>query len=259
MGLFFQPPAEVLPTPAGLVVGTAFGNDDVLRVFADHYHRVVRLLIFIFHDIARPELIPAWAIYPPPWEIAEGRIGTQRGPAGAVDATAIGAVTGGAVGCWEDCPGGISLLQLIQDCLHTFFRDIRGDGLRRQNYLLLVVGIGVNVDAVGGRVIGYAKIHRPADVPEPDVVAPADEVGGERCLLAVDVECLGAGSGGEIVCRLGRWATQRKTRQNPNPHKDCFSFSASHYSISLRYCVAFGKQQQCQRIGEKSRVFRAAS
>ena len=52
MGLFLPPPAEVLPTPAGLVVGTAFGDDDVFRIFADHYHCMVRLFIFIFHDVA---------------------------------------------------------------------------------------------------------------------------------------------------------------------------------------------------------------
>ena len=94
MGLFLQPPAEVLPTPAGLVVGTAFGDDDVFRIFADHYHCMVRLFMFIFHDVAGAKLIPAWTIYPPPWEAAESRIGTQGSPAGAVDAAAIGTAAG---------------------------------------------------------------------------------------------------------------------------------------------------------------------
>ena len=254
MGLFLQPPAEVLPAPAGLVVGTAFGDDDVFRIFADHHHRVVRFFVFILHDVTGSELIPAWTIYLPPWKVTEGGIGAQRCPAGTVDAPAIGTTAGGAVGSWEDCPGGIGLFQLFQDCLHAFFRDTH-----RRGRFLLVVGVGADVDAVGSRIIGHAEIYSLADVPEPDVVASADEVCGERCLLAVDVECLCAGPGGEIVCRLGRRPTHRETCQNPDPHKNYLSFSASHNGISLQYGVAFGKQQQCQRIEEKSRVFRAAS
>ena len=97
------------------------------------------------------------------------------------------------------------------------------------------VDFDVTYDAATNSVVGHAEIYRPADVPESDVVAPADEVGGERCLLAVDVECLGAGSDSEIICRLGGWATQCEPGQHPEPHKNRFSFSASHNVVSLRY------------------------
>ena len=77
MGLFLPPPAEVLPTPAGLVVGTAFGDDDVFRILPNHHYCVVRFLIFVFHNVAGPELLPAWTIYPPPWEVTDKLFHTE--------------------------------------------------------------------------------------------------------------------------------------------------------------------------------------
>ena len=105
--------------------------------------------------------------------------------------------------------------------------------------------VGVDVDTISGRVIGHTEVHRFADVPEPDIIAPADVVGGERCLLAVNVECLGGGTSSEIVRRLGGWATQCESSQNPDPHKDGFPFSV-HDDSSFDFCD-LGNQQQCRR------------
>ena len=55
----------------------------------------------------------------------------------------------------------------------------------------LLVGLGaVDVDAVGGGIVGHAEVHGPADIPEPDIVVATDKVGGERCLLAVDLPAI---------------------------------------------------------------------
>ena len=45
----------------------------------------------------------------------------------------------------------------------------------------------LDLDGVGGGIIGHAEVHCPADILEPNVVAATNGVGGEGCLLAVDV------------------------------------------------------------------------
>ena len=75
-----------------------------------------------------------------------------------------------------------------------------------------------------GGIIGHAEVHFSADVSEPDVVVTADAVGGEGSSLAVDVERLAAGSGGEVVCRLGGGAAQGKASEDADAYKNCFSF-----------------------------------
>ena len=74
MGLFFQPPAEVLPTPEGFVIGVALGDADVTVRLAHHDHHMVSTRVFVLHQIAGSELLPARTLYPPPGEIAEGGI-----------------------------------------------------------------------------------------------------------------------------------------------------------------------------------------
>ena len=98
MGLFLQPPLEVLPTPEGLVVGAAFSDADVTVRLAYHDHHMVSIKVFVFHQIAGPELLPARPVYLPPWKVAEGGVGTQRGPACTVDTFVVWPIAGGAIG-----------------------------------------------------------------------------------------------------------------------------------------------------------------
>ena len=160
-----------------------------------------------------------------------------------MDALAIGAAAGGAVGCGELCPGGVDLFQLCQDSLHAFL----GDGSRRL-YLVLVGLSAVDVDGVSGGIVVHAEVHRPADVPQTNVVAVPDGVGGEGSSLAVDVERLAAGSGGEVVCRLGGGAAQGEAGEDAEPHKDCFPLSA-HSNSPFRLLCAFGKQHNTEAPG----------
>lgn len=111
------------------------------------------------------------------------------------------------------------------------------------------------MDGVGGGIVGHAEVYGLADVPKSDIVAATNGVGGESCLLAVDVKYLAAGPGGEIVRRLDCRAAQREASEDAKPHKDHFSFSASHYDISLRYGVAFGKQHHTEELlGSREKI-----
>ena len=84
--LLLQPPFEVLPSPAGMVVETALGDFDVLICFADHNYHMAIAAVVIADQVTGADLIPAGAVDPPPREIPKRGIGTQRGPAGAVGA-----------------------------------------------------------------------------------------------------------------------------------------------------------------------------
>lgn len=97
VGLFLQPPAEVLPSPSSVIVQPALGDLDVFVRFVHHNYHMIGLGIFVFHQVAGSELLPAWAGYPPPWEVPKGGVRTERGPAGAGDTAAIWPATGGAV------------------------------------------------------------------------------------------------------------------------------------------------------------------
>ena len=98
MGLLLQPSAEVLPAPADLVVCASLGDFDILVRLAHHNHHMVRLAVLILHQVAGSELLPVWAVDPPPWKITEGGIRTQRGPAGAMGSPVVGPAAGGTVG-----------------------------------------------------------------------------------------------------------------------------------------------------------------
>ena len=41
MGLLLQPPAEVLPTPDGVIVRAALGDHDVFGCLSHYDHRVI--------------------------------------------------------------------------------------------------------------------------------------------------------------------------------------------------------------------------
>ena len=226
-----------------MVVETALGDLDVLIRFADYNYHVAVSAVVIADQVAGADLIPAWVVHPPPREVSKRRVRTQRSPAGAVGAPAVGPAAGGAVGRGVHCPGGVGLLQLRQDGLYAFFCGARGYGGR---FLTVVLG-AVNVDGVGGGVIGHAEVHRFADVPEADIVIAADAVGGEGCLLTIDIEGLATGPGGEIVCCLGGGAAQGKAGEDADSHKDRFPFPV-HDLIPFRFCCAFRKHNHAEGV-----------
>ena len=94
--LFFQPLLEVLPAPANFVVQPTLGDLDVLVRFADHNYHMAIAAVIVAEQIPGADLLPTWVVDPPPWEIAKRGVGTQCGPAGAVDAPAIWPAAGGA-------------------------------------------------------------------------------------------------------------------------------------------------------------------
>ena len=133
MGLFLQPPLEVLPTPQSFVADIAFGDADELIRPSQYDHHMVSIRILILHQITGSELLPAWPVYPPPRKITEGSIGAQRGPARTMDASAVWTVAGRAVWRGIDAPVRVNLSQFRQGSLYAFLRDSgggRGRGLR---------------------------------------------------------------------------------------------------------------------------------
>ena len=236
--LFLQPPFEVLPAPTGFVVQPALGDFDVFIGFLHHHIYVAAGTIVVVDQVAGADLIPAWAGDPLPGQSAEHGIGAEHRPARTVVAVAEWPVERiiGAIERTVNCARGIGLLQLRQGGLHTSFC-----GVERSRWDFLLVRLGaVDVDAVGSGIIGHAEVYRPADVPEPDVVAAADGVGGEGRLLAIDIECLAAGPGGEVVRCLGGGAAQGEASEDAEPHEDRFSFPVHDDSPFSFYC-AFGK------------------
>ena len=112
MGLLLQPPAEVLPAPQGFIVISAFSDADILVRLFHHDHHMIGLGISVLHQVARPELLPAWPVYPPPRQIAESCIRAQAGPAGAVLALGIRSTAGRLVRRGIDCSVRIPFFQL---------------------------------------------------------------------------------------------------------------------------------------------------
>ena len=100
---------------------------------------------------------------------------------------------------------------------------------------------------VGGGVIGHAEVHRPVDIPEPDIVVAADAVGGEGRLLTVDVECLAAGSGGEVICRLDGGAAEDEAGEDAESHEDRFPFS-----ITISLVGTLGSQPGVSSVSRQS-------
>ena len=79
-----------------MVVETALGDLDVLIRFADYNYHVAVSAVVIADQVAGADLIPAWVVHPPPREVSKRRVRTQRSPAGAVGAPAVGPAAGGA-------------------------------------------------------------------------------------------------------------------------------------------------------------------
>ena len=192
--MLLQPPLEVLPSPAGMVVETALGDLDVLVRFTDYNYHVAVAAVIVADQVAGADLIPAWVVHPPPWEIAKRGVGTQRSPAGAVGAPVVGPAAVGAVGCGVHCPGGIDFPELHQGGPHTL-RSNGSYGL----HLVLVRLCAIDVNGVGGGIVGHAEVHRFADVPEPDVVVRTDAVGGHVHPLSIHVDGLGT----QCDCDIG--------------------------------------------------------
>ena len=111
MGLFLQPPLEVLTTPQGFVADIAFGDADEVICPSQHDHHMIGIVVLVFHQIAGTYLVPAWPFDSPPRKITEGSIGAQRGPARAVDASAVWAAAGGVVRRGVDGPVRVHLSQ----------------------------------------------------------------------------------------------------------------------------------------------------
>ena len=116
-----------------------------------------------------------------------------------MNAAAIGPAAGGTVGRGEHCPGGVDFPELGQGGLDACFRRAGGCG----GALLPVWLCAIDVDGVGGGVIGHTEIYRPADVPELNVIVSPDVVGGHADPLAVHIDGLGAGSGSDSGGCLG--------------------------------------------------------
>ena len=252
-GLLLQPPLEVLPSPAGMVVETALRDLDVLIRFTDHNYHMAIAAVIVAEQIPGADLIPAWVVHPPPWEIAKRGVRTQRGPAGAVGPPVVGPTAGGAIRRGVHCPGGVSFPELRQSGLYTFF--CRG---RRCGGKFFSVRLGaVDVDAVGGGTIGHTEVYRSADVPELDEIVPMDVVRFKPHLLPVHVEGLGGGCGGELLGGGAGGAAQGKASKDADPDKNCFPFSVHDDSpFGLLY---LWQTQPCRRIARKSRTIRTAA
>lgn len=101
---------------------------------------------------------------------------------------------------------------------------------------LLLIGQGaVDMDAVGAPIVVHGEVHRSPDVTELDEVVAVDFVCLKLDPLAVHVEGLAGGRGGEDrLRRLGGGSAQGQAGEDANSHKNCFSFSA-HNEFSLQF------------------------
>ena len=64
--LFFQPPLEVLPSPANFIVQPALGDFDVLIGFLRHHNYVAIAAVVIADQVTGADLLPTRAVHPPP-------------------------------------------------------------------------------------------------------------------------------------------------------------------------------------------------
>ena len=176
-----------------MVVHTALGHLDILIRFFDYHDGVAGLLGPIVDHVACPDILPAGIIDSPPWQAAEGSIGAQHSPARAVVAVAERPVQRiiRTVGRWIFGTMRIDFFQCQDGRLYVFLRERRGS---RRTFLLVVLD-AVDVDTVGGGIVGYAEVYSLADIPEPDIVAAANQVGSKADLFTVQIKCLGGGTG----------------------------------------------------------------
>ena len=87
------------------------------------------------------------------------------------------------------------------------------------------------MDGVDGAVVGHAEVYDPSDVPELHEVVSVYLICFKLDLLAVDIERLAGGAGGEHrLRRLGGGTAQGEARQDAEPQKYRFSHSAHHDS-----------------------------
>ena len=226
-----------------MIVETALGDLDVLIRFAAYNYHVAVAAVVIADQVTGADLLPTWIVYSPPWKVAKRGIRAQRGPAGAVGAPVVGPAAGGAVGCGVHCPGGVGFPELRQGGLHAFFR---GGGRYCWGFPPVWLG-AVDVDGVGGSIIGYAEVHRLADIPELDEVVPMDVIRFELHLLAVYIEGLGGGCGGELLDGGAGGAAQGETSEDAEPHKDRFPFPV-HNLIPFRFCRVCGKHNHAEGV-----------
>ena len=167
-GLFLQPPAVVLSTPSGLIICTAFGDHDVFVRPVQHDHHMASGGIAVSNQVAWADVLPTWVVDPPPWEGAEGGIAAQSCPACAVVGRhTVGAVAVGAEKLAVHSAGGVDVPERPDGRLDACLRE-RGRGL------LLIGSVGVNVNAVGGGVVGHAEVHSLRNVPEFHEVVVVD-------------------------------------------------------------------------------------
>ena len=74
MWLLLQPPAEILPTPPGMVIHAALGDFDVLVGFLHHHDYMAVAAVDVADQITGANLLPAWAVDPPPRKVTESGI-----------------------------------------------------------------------------------------------------------------------------------------------------------------------------------------
>lgn len=164
-----------------------------------------------------------WNCLPPAgflkWTAGARSRSASRRNAGAFH-TQVGLAAGGAVGRGVHSPGGIGFPELRQGGPHTLLSN-GSNGLR----LVQVRLCAVDVDGVGGGIIGYAEVHRLADIPELDEIVVMDTVCLELHLLDVHGEGLGGGRDGELLGGGAGGATQGKAGEDADTHKECFPFS----------------------------------
>ena len=81
------------------------------------------------------------------------------------------------------------------------------------------MGVGVDVDAVGGGVIGHTEINGLPNIPEFYKIISVNLIRLKLDGLAAEIKGLGGGPGGEIVRRRCRGAAQQaamlSTRRTP--------------------------------------------
>ena len=210
MWLLLQPPAEILPTPPGHIVPPALGDFDILGCFFQHHHYMAGGTVVPVQQIPGPDILPAGIHNTPPGKLTKGSVRTQHGPARAGVAVAIGPVKGivGDVGRGIIGTGGVMIPQGPDRGPHGIFRQGGGGGrgLCRWRHLLFIVGVWVDVNAVGGTIISHAEVNGLPNVPEFYKIISVNLIRLKLDGLAAEIKGLGGRSGGEIVYRRCRGA-----------------------------------------------------
>ena len=170
---------------------------------------------------------------------ASSLVSLGNAAAGAVGATTYPAEDGDMLGAEA---AYCSLEAELQHYLDTYesthdYDEYHFDRLGR---FLLVVGVRVDVDAVGCPIVGHAEVHRLPDVPHLDEIVTMDAVRLELHLLPVDIEGLAAGDGLQVVRCRRRGAAQGEARQNADPDHNRFPFSAHRLSSLPKFGYSAG-------------------